>query len=134
VRDPCDALDIDLDQATHQLLIHLMEVVHVQIRQPVVALDGVLSDSTSATSPSKSLPEARALRRRRRTKVRDGTKGGLTRRGREAGRQGQHPRADTGEGRSGGRRGWWAFGAGAEEVRSARCACVSAINPNCGFW
>jgi hypothetical protein len=54
--DPRDALNVDLDQAAHQLLIHLVEVVHVQIRQPVVALDGVLSASTSATSPSKSLP------------------------------------------------------------------------------
>jgi hypothetical protein len=64
VRDPRDALDVDLDQAALQLLIHLVEVVHIQIRQPVVALDGVLSASTSAASPSKSLPEARASRRR----------------------------------------------------------------------
>jgi hypothetical protein len=75
VCDPRDALDVDLDQATHQLLVHLVEVARVRIRQPVMALDGVLSASTLATSPSRSLPEARASRRRRRVKVSEGTKG-----------------------------------------------------------
>jgi hypothetical protein len=39
-----------------------------------------------------------------------GKEGGATRGGRRR------------QGRSGGRRGWWAFGAGANEARSARCA------------
>jgi hypothetical protein len=51
VCDPHDVLDVDLDQATHQLLVHLVEVAHVRIRQPIVALDGVLSASTPAMSP-----------------------------------------------------------------------------------
>jgi hypothetical protein len=88
VCDPRDALDVDLDQATHQLLVHLVEVARVRIRQPVVALDGVLSASTLATSLSRSLPEARASRRRRRVKVSEGTKGGLSWRDRGVGRQG----------------------------------------------
>ena len=75
VCDPLDGLDVDLDQAAHQLLVHLVEVARVWTRQPVVALDGVLIASTSSTSPSRSLPEAHASRRRHRTKVREGTKG-----------------------------------------------------------
>jgi hypothetical protein len=59
VRDPRDALDVDLNQAVHQLLVHLMELARVWIRQPVVALDGVLSASTPATSPSRSLAEVK---------------------------------------------------------------------------
>jgi hypothetical protein len=85
-RDPRDALDVDLDQATHELLVHLVEVAYVRIRQLVVALDvrirqlvvaldGVLSASTSATSPSSSLSEVRASRRRQMVKVREGTMG-----------------------------------------------------------
>jgi hypothetical protein len=46
-------------------------------------------------------------------KVREGTKGDMSRHGRGPGRQEQHTRADTGEGRSGGRRG-------AHDVRGLR--------------
>jgi hypothetical protein len=46
--------------------------------------------------------------------------------GQGAGRQGQHLGAGTSEGQSGGRRGWWVFGAGAEETRSAGCAGLVA--------
>jgi hypothetical protein len=46
-----DALDVDIDQVVHQLLVHLVEVARVLIRHPVVALDGVLSASTPTTSP-----------------------------------------------------------------------------------
>jgi hypothetical protein len=75
VRDLRDALDVDLDQATHELLVYLVEVAHVRIRQPIVTLVGVLSTSTPATSPSRSLTEARALMRRQRAKVGEGTRG-----------------------------------------------------------
>jgi hypothetical protein len=50
--------------------------------------------------------------------VREGTKGGLSRWGRDRGGRA------TGGGRSGGRRGWWVFGTDAEEARSMRCAMV----------
>jgi hypothetical protein len=78
-------------------------------------------------SPLRFLLEAPALRRRRREKMREGIKGGLSRRGRGSARQGQHTGAGTGGGRSGGRRGWWAFGVGAEEARSAGCAAVRVV-------
>jgi hypothetical protein len=92
VRDPRDALDVDPDQAAHQLLVHLIEVAGVWLRQLVVVVDGVLSASTPATNPSRSLQEALASRRRRRVKVREGTKGDLSRWGRGARRPGQHTR------------------------------------------
>jgi hypothetical protein len=90
VCDPCDALDVDLDHAAHQLLVHIVEVAHVRIRQPVVALDGVLCASTPATSPSRSLPEARASRRRRKAKSQRWGRGprGLSRQGRGRGGRG----------------------------------------------
>jgi hypothetical protein len=75
MRDPRDTLNIDLDQATHHLLVHLVEVARVRIKHPIVALDGVLSSSTSATSPSRSLSKARTSRRRQMAKVREGTRG-----------------------------------------------------------
>jgi hypothetical protein len=87
---PHDALDVDQDQDAHQLLAHLVEVARVWIRQSVVALDGVLSASTQATSPSRYLSEARVSRRRQRANVREGTKGGLSWRGKGPGRHGQH--------------------------------------------
>jgi hypothetical protein len=85
VCDPLDALDVDLDQAARQLLVHLMEVARVRIRQPVMALDGVLIALMSSTSSSRSLPEAQESRRRRRMKVREGTKGGYRGGAEEAG-------------------------------------------------
>jgi hypothetical protein len=94
----CDALDVDLGQAAHHLLVHLLEIAHIRIRQLIVALDGVLSASTLATSPSRSLPVTRASRRRRWVKVREGTKGGLLQWVRGAGRQGQHVGGKAGEG------------------------------------
>jgi hypothetical protein len=81
-------LDVDLDQAAHQLPAHLVEVARVRTRQRIVGLDGVLSASTSATSPSRSLAKSQASRRRRRAKLREGTKGGLSRRGRGWGSSG----------------------------------------------
>jgi hypothetical protein len=84
---PHDALDIDLDQVVHHLHVHLVEVARVRISG--VTLDGVLSTSTTPTSPSRSLTEARASRRRQVTKVREGTNGGLLWQDRGPGRQGQ---------------------------------------------
>lgn len=118
-----DALDVDIDQVAHQLLIHLMEIARVLIRQPLVPLDGVLSVSTPFTSPSRSLPKARAARRRRRAKMSEGTKGSVTARQR-VDEEGQHAGSGAGEGWSGWRRGWWVFDVKVEEARSARCAVV----------
>jgi hypothetical protein len=128
VRDPRDVLDADLDHVVHQLLVHLVEVARTRIRQPITALDGVLSASTPATSPSGSLSEARASRRRRREKMREGTRG-ICRPAGDRGGRGNKRGACTVDNQSGGRRGWWAYDADVEEARSAGC-----VGPTTDEW
>jgi hypothetical protein len=89
-----DALDVDIDQAAHELLVHLVEVACVRIRQLVVALDGGPGWSLERLDvdhePLEFLTRGASIEEEANSEGEGGGHGGLSWRGRGSGRQGQH--------------------------------------------